>query len=381
MKILAVGSHVLKNPNQQSQVDWWRVGRPMYELAKHTGWQIDHEPAYIPGFSKYENLDQFTEEEMQKAFDKMSQYDIVFSSYHPDPTAYSLLKVLRDKHNVQFVMDCDDDMFAINPDNPFWMKMTDEKVYWMQRMVADNDWVTTPSPILAERFRDRRPDKPAASVTVIPNFIADVYKHPPFDNGRDIVIGYMGGASHYADLHESGVLDALQKLMHEDKRIRFKSVGMLVDKYLPKARTVYEGGKRGTQFFDEVYPSMKFDIAIGPLLDNLFNHGKSNIKWQEMTRAGAPFVASDIGPYKTLHNGVDALLVKNTPEAWYKALKKLVDSPKLRKILVENAQKEVAYNWRLERNWTHYKQLFERIKKETSRANRQTSVKPAILQT
>jgi hypothetical protein len=366
MKILAVGSHTLPDPNKQSQVDWWRIGRPMYELAKNTGWQIDHEPSYIPGFAKYEKLDQFTEVEMERAFEKVSGYDIVFSSYHPDPTAYTLLKVARDKAGVQFVMDCDDDMFAINPDNPFWMKMDDEKVYWMQRMISDNDWITTPSPVLAERFRERRPDKPVDSVTVIPNFIGDVYKHPSFDNGKDIVIGYCGGASHYADLHESGVLEALQKLMHEDKRIRFKSVGMLIDQYLPKARTTYEGGKRGTLFFDEVFPSLNFDIAIGPLLNNIFNQGKSNIKWQEMTRAGAAFVASDVGPYKTLHGGVDALLVKNTAEDWYKALKKLVDTPKLRNILLENARKEVSYRWLMERNWTHYKQLFERVKEKSS---------------
>lgn len=379
MKILAVGSHVLKNPNQQSQVDWWRIGRPMYELAKNTGWQIDHEPTYIPGFAGYEKKDQFTEEEMRKAFDKICEYDIVFSSYHPDPTAYTLLKVARDKAGVQFVMDCDDDMFAINPDNPFWMKMTDEKVYWMQRMIADNDWITTPSPVLAQRFRKRRPDKGAESVTVIPNFIGNVYKHPTFDNGDQIVIGYCGGSSHYADLHESGVLDALQKLMHENKKVRFKSVGMLVEKYLPRARVEFDGGKRGTQFFDEVFPNLKFDIAIGPLLDNLFNLGKSNIKWQEMTRAGAAFVASNIGPYSALHNGVDAALVENTPESWYKALKNLVDKPKQRAILLENARKQVSYHWRMERNWVHYKQLFEKIK-EASNANRKTSTKPLILQ-
>lgn len=381
MKILAVGSHILPDPTKQSQVDHWRVGRPMRELAKHTDWQIDHSPTFIPGFKKHEGKEQFTEEEMEKAFVNLSQYDIVFASYHPDPTAYTLLKVLRDKHGVQFVMDVDDDMFAINPDNPFWTKMTDEKVYWMQRMVADNDWITTPSPILAERFQQRRTGKTADSVTVIPNYIADVYKHPKFDNSPNIVIGYMGGSSHYADLHETGVLDAVQQIMHENKQLRFKSVGMLVDKYIPKGRLEFEGGKRGTLFFKEVFPSLKMDIALAPILDNLFNLGKSNIKWQEMTRAGAAVIASDLGPYKELHNGVDALLVKNTTEDWYNAIKKLVDKPKLRSILIENAQKELAYHWRLERNWVKYKELFERVKREGSANWRKRSARPGTPKT
>lgn len=379
MKVLVVGSHVIEDPNKQSQVDWWRIGRPMYELAKHVDWQIDHSPTYIQGFEKYQKLEEFTEQEMEKAFKKICEYDIVFSSYHPDPTAYTMLKVARDRAGVQFVMDCDDDMFAINPDNPFWMKMDDEKVYWMQRMIADNDWVTTPSPILAERFRDRRPGLPANSVTVLPNYISDTYQHPKFDNGNDIVIGYCGGSSHYADLHESGVLKAIRKLMFENKNIRFKSVGMIIDEYIPKRRFEFNGGKRGTTFYDEIYPNLKFDIGIGPILDNLFNQGKSNIKWQEMTRAGAVFVGSNIGPYKPLHNGVDCLLVENTEEDWYKALKKLVDDVPYRKKLLKNAQKEVKDRWRLENNWVQYKKLFERIKGQTS-ADNKTSSKPIILQ-
>lgn len=53
MKILAVGSHLIKDPNKQSQVDWWRIGRPIRELKKHTDWQIDEQITYIHGFEKY----------------------------------------------------------------------------------------------------------------------------------------------------------------------------------------------------------------------------------------------------------------------------------------------------------------------------------------
>lgn len=381
MKILAVGSHCLTEPNKQSQVDHWRIGRPMFELAKHVDWHIDHSPTFIPGFAALDNPDQFTPKEMQAAFDAITQYDIVFSSYHPDPTAYTLLKVARDRAGTQFVMDSDDDMFAINPDNPFWLKITDEQVYQMQRMIADNDWITTPSEVLAERYRQRRANHHPESVIVIPNYLPDVYQHPKVDNGDTIVIGYMGGASHYADLHESGVLPAIEILMHKYKNIHFKSVGMIVDHYIPKQRFTHEGGKRGTDFLTEVFPALNFDIAIAPLLDNLFNQGKSNIKWQEMTRAGAAFVCSDMPPYSGVIDGVHGLKVKNTVEEWQAALEKLIINTKLRRILVENAQREVLYNWRLETHWQQYKVLFEKVKRGIAHANNTTSPQAAILQT
>lgn len=375
MKVLAVGSHVLEDTNKQSQVDHWRIGRPMAELAKHVDWQIDQSPSLIPGMKKYQNKEEFTKEEMEKAFKRLCEYDIVFSSYHADPTGYSMLKVARDRAGTQFIMDTDDDMFAINPDNPFWMKMDDEKVYWMQRMIADNDWILTPSEYLADRFRERRPDHKPESVSVIPNYISDSYKEYEPQND-DLVIGYFGGASHYADLHESGALEAVQKLMHEDKTLRFKSVGMVTDTYLPKARTEFDGGKRGTKWTDEVFPSMNIDIALGPLLDNTFNLGKSNIKWQEATRAGAVFVASNLGPYKGLSYKI-AQTVNNTPEDWYKALKRLIDNPAFRKELLSNARKELKDRWRLEDQWIEYKMLFERIHNNDN----QTIKEQPVLQT
>jgi glycosyltransferase involved in cell wall biosynthesis len=360
MKVLAVGSHVLEDTNRQSQVDIWRVGSPLRELAKHVDWQIDHSASLIPGMKKFAKKEEFTEEEMEKAFKRVCEYDIVYSSYHADPTGYTMLKVAKDKAGTQFVMDVDDDMFAINPDNPFWLKMDDEKVYWMQRMIADNDWVTTPSPVLADRFRQRRNQR-EDTTTVIPNYISDRYKEYEPKN-KNIVIGYFGGSSHYADLHESKALEAIQTIMHEDKNLRFKSVGMVVDTYLPRQRIEFDAGKRGTKWTEEVFPTMNIDIALAPLLDNQFNKGKSNIKWQEATRAGAVFVGSNIGPYKKLHSEV-AVLVENNQKSWQEALESVIYDIKLRKSLLKNARAELKKNWRLEDNWVQYKKLFERIVK------------------
>ncbi len=366
LKILAIHSNLGDDQNKYSAVDTWRIARPIQMLKKHMPeWTIDEQLTPIPGLAKYKDAKEFTEEEMQRAFDKISSYDIIFSSYHADPTGYTMFKVAADRTGTQFVMDVDDDMFRINPDNPFWLKMDDEKVFWMQQMIRDNAWISTTTEDLAKVFRDRRTDKSPDSVFVAKNCITDDYVHPPFDNGDQVRIGYFGGASHYKDLHETGVGDALQKLMHEDNRVRFHPIGMPMDIYLPRARYTFDPGKRGDEWMRGIYPHMRFDISIAPVLDNLFNEGKSNIKWQESTRAGAAFIGSYVGPYKYLKPDT-CLTVQNTTESWYKALKLLVDDVAKRRELVRNAQAELKAHWRLEDNWQVYRDMFLKVKEAAS---------------
>lgn len=365
MKILTFHSVWDDNPSI-SGVDWWRIYRPLKELEKHTDWQIDHQRTLIPGFENYKDKKEFTPEELEAAFKKICEYDIVFSSYHADRAGYLLLKVAREKHGVQFVMDVDDNFFSINEDNPFWMKMDDQKTWWLQVMARENQWLTTTTEELANEYRKRRRQKPDNhpddSVFVVPNYISNHYTHPYFDNGDKIVIGYFGGSSHYDDLNETNVAEALQKLMHENKNVYFKAVGMPFDKYLPKKRYQFVEGKRGYGWINELYPNLKMDIAIAPLKENDFNKGKSNIKWQEATRAGAAFIGTDFGPYASLKPAT-ATLVKNTTKDWYEGLKTLTEDVVKRKNQLKEARKELKENWRLEDQWRGLKQVFETVYK------------------
>lgn len=357
MKILVVHTNLNPDDQKHSAVDAWRLVRPMRELRKHVDWQIDEQPTVIPNFAKYQDKKEFTAKEMEVAFKHICSYDIVFSSYQSNPTIYTLLKVAADKAGTQYIMDVDDDMFAINPDNPIWTKLTDERVYFMQRMVADNAWISTTTDELANRFRDRRLQD-RSSVFVNPNYISSDYQHPGFDNGDKLVIGYFGGSAHYKDVHDSGMIPALRQIMHEHKNVYFKSVGMILDDYLPRGRTTVQDGKKGNGWINEVYPSLNFDISVAPILDNIFNKGKSDIKWQEATRMGSQFVCSDIGPYSLLKDAV-ALKTNNTEADWYKALKQAVEDADKRKQMVAAAQTELERHYRLETNWQQYQRMFE----------------------
>lgn len=366
MKILVIHSNFNPDQSKHSAVDEWRLTRPIRELRKHVDWQIDERPTVIPGIEKYKDKAEFTEAEMEKAFEDICGYDVVFSSYQANPTIYTLLKVANARAGVQYIMDVDDDMFAINPDNPIWTKMSDEKVYFMQRMIADNAWISTTNENLAQVFRDRRKGHHPRTVFINPNYISDDYQHPPFDNSPELVIGYFGGSTHYGDMHRTGVLEALEKIMHEHKNVRFKSVGMIIDEYLPKARMSVEDGKKGSGWLNEVYPSLKFDISLAPLEDNIFNRSKSTIKWQESTRMGSLFVASKVGPYKTLRLGT-AITTENTADAWYTALKTAVEDAEQRQATIKRAQEVLAADYRLEDHWQRYQEMFTTVYKSAKR--------------
>ncbi len=111
IKILAVhGIDKKVLLNRQKAVDLWRIARPIRELKKHVDWQIDEQVSFIPEIEKYKDLKDFTSEELEKAAEKLGEYDIIWSTYFANPTTYVLLKVVQEKYGTKFVMDVDDDL-------------------------------------------------------------------------------------------------------------------------------------------------------------------------------------------------------------------------------------------------------------------------------
>lgn len=362
MKILILHSGADKaKPENVSAVDLWRIVRPYRELKKHVDWQIDEAQTAVLEIEKFKNSEDFTPAELEKSALWLKQYDIVHCSYFSNAAQFALLMTVQHKYGTKLVMDIDDDMFSINPDNPFWMKMTDRDVFLMQQMIRNVDYITTTTDRLAHEIRQRRPDKPYGSVSVVPNFITDDYKETNPDNGDKVVIGYFGGASHFRDLNETGAVEGITRAMHKHKNVYFKTLGMLKRDYVPTARYEHLDGVRGEAWAKEKFPTLSFDICICPLEDTLFARGKSNIKWQESTRLGAAVIASNVGPYKTLFDKRTALLVPNDPGAWMEAVEKLVTDIKLRKLLVENSRELINKKFRLEDHWTVLKDVLEKI--------------------
>lgn len=361
-KLLVITSY--NNPDKAVHaVDLWRSGRNIRELKKHVDWEITERPTIMKFIEKYQNEKDFTEEELQKTIDDLAQFDMVFGSYTAfmNNMVFALCKLVEDKYGTKFVLDVDDNLFAVKPDNiGWWMHMNHETTWDLQTVVLKSTHLITTNEKLAAELRKRR-DNPN-SVFVVPNYISSDYKTKP-DGHEYIRIGYFGGSSHYEDLHKTGVISALERLMHEFKDLRFVSVGMPVEDYLPKKRYEYNHGTRGHGWVNKIFPALNFDIAIAPLTVDKFTECKSDIKWQESAMMKAAVVATDVRPYReTIRNNVDGLLVKNTEKDWYNALRKLVVNQKLREGLAQNAYDRVNKEFLIENNWTVFKDAIEKIK-------------------
>lgn len=367
MKILGISKVVEIGSQKESAIDLWRIHRPLKELQKHTDWQVDFQPHVIKDFDKVaveykDDPDRFIKEKGAQTVKELGKYDVIFSSYFTSPHVYTLLWAAAKEHGTEFIFDIDDDLYDIDSSNPFWLTAGPEGALFLQTMARITKYLSTTNEDLAEKFKQYSEVEPR--VFVNKNYIPDHYPETNPDDDS-LIIGFFGGASHYDDLHQSGVLPAIQKLMHENKDIQFHSAGQPIDDYLPTKRKKIINIAHGADWPTKLFPTLKYDIAIGPLLDTKFNKHKSNIKWQEATRMGAAFISSDVGPYKSLDPSV-ARKVPNTREAWYINLKELVENVKMRKEQVANARKELK-KWRLEENWQSYKEMFEEVHNANNR--------------
>jgi glycosyltransferase involved in cell wall biosynthesis len=361
-RLLVISS--FHNPDKAVHaVDLWRSGRNIREWKKHeTEWEIVERPTIMKFIKKYESKKDFTEKELEKTIADLADFDVVFGSYtaYMHPMVFALCKMVEDKFGTKFILDVDDNMFAVKQDNiGWWLYMDHDKTWDLQTTILKASYVTTTNEHLANVLRERREQKPD-TVQIIPNYITLDYKNEPKTH-EGIKIGYFGGSSHYKDLHNTGVIDAVRDIMNENKSVRFMSVGMPVESYLPRKRYTYNDGARGHAWITEIYPQMNFDIAIAPLTDDEFAKSKSNIKWQEASMMKAAVVATDVLPYQCIENGVDGILVKNGKRTWYEALKKLVDDEEYRKTIAQNAYDRIQNDYLIENNWQATRDAIENV--------------------
>lgn len=354
MKILAINS---MGSESESMIDWWRIHNPLTELAKHVDWTIDVQPRLIRDFHGLEHdPDTFMAEYGEAEVAHLGQYDIIFTSYFTSPHVYTLLWAAHKTHGTQFVIDIDDDLYDVDPLNPYHLAVGKAGAAFLQTIASIAPILTTTTPNLAEKLR--RKSVAGARVHVLPNYISDAYQHTKFDNGDKVIIGFFGGASHYDDLHRSNVLPALKRLMDEHKQVYFQCAGQPIDYYLPKARVEIIEARQGQKWLTGLFPSLNYDIAIAPLLSTVFNASKSDIKWQEATRMGAAVVASNVGPYKALPAGT-VKTVDNSEQQWYDALSKLLVKAERKRQLTK--ARVALETYRMEENWQRYEQLFSEL--------------------
>jgi glycosyltransferase involved in cell wall biosynthesis len=185
--------------------------------------------------------------------------------------------------------------------------------------------MTTTTETLADTYRRAGVDR----VEVIGNHLSPEASRlrTPHDG---IVIGWIAGIDHQADVARIDIVEALRRLVAKHENVRVESIGVnlgLPDRYRhdPFVRFNELPGRIGG-----------FDIGIAPLADMRGNRARSDIKVKEYAASGVPWLASPVGPYSGLGEKQGGRLVEDG--RWFEALDRLVTERRARKRLSRHAQ-------------------------------------------
>jgi len=282
------------------------------------------------------------------------------------PTKYDPVKWMREykKRGKRVLYDMDDDFWNVSKNNPSVLTSSALKDQY-EGQIREADAVITPSKELAKFFKK----KFKKQVFLCPNAInPDEYK-PRDNNKNDLIIGYMGAASHWDDLKiiapvitelakKHNFLFTIYGLTAEPLEAAMYSYAKILSgNYLPEKKEYFQSAIDFYKQLEnlkmwhipfmppELHPTVlgrcDFDIGLAPLENTEFNTRKSCIKFYEYAGVGTVTLASDIEPYKSEVN----YRAKNTFKDWYNKLEKLIVDEQFR-IKTLNKQQEYVFKHR-----------------------------------
>jgi hypothetical protein len=252
---------------------------------------------------------------------------------------------------IAVVVDIDDDLMSIDPNNPAWHALhpRNEGKVGANGEISHHSWlhlntaadsatlVTVSAPALARKYA---PDHSH----VIYNHLAEHYYGVEHTDSE--IIGWPAALmSHPND--PSAVGNALARLVNQygaefivtgDPKGVGRAFGLSSD----------PDGQDMTSVGGWPEAVAKIGIGIAPLAETVFNRSKSWLKPLEMSALGVPWVGSALPEYVRLNNYGAGLIAAN-PKQWFKLLRDLRKSPDMR---AEYAGKghEVAELFRMKPN-------------------------------
>jgi hypothetical protein len=259
--------------------------------------------------------------------DYLSQADVVHMWRMFRAPARRLATALREA-GVAVVFDNDDDMTRVPKGSPAYkeMKAAREQVASeLSAMLRLVDLVTTTGSELAGRLR-----RLGGDVRVVENYVESGFVREGRVAGDGVTIGWIAAQEHRGDLRELRLRRTLEALLEQHPHVSLVSVGINLgvqsDRYTHVEHVPFP------QLPDTI---ARFDVALAPIADVSFNRVRSNIKVKEYAAGGVPWLASPIGPYRSLGEEQGGRLVVN--HGWAEALTDLVTDHEARGTLAERA--------------------------------------------
>ncbi len=258
------------------------------------------------------------------------------------------LRPLLRQHDVKLVYEFDDAFWTIPRGHlayDFYQNMKPR----LEAYLTSADMVTVSTPYIERYCRDFN-----NNVRVIPNVLDERLwpQKAPRASGDKVRILFAGTPTH-----------------HDDLRVALKGLLKILKEYGDAVELVLWGNElpelmelpnvtRGPQFtpnyidYARQLQGLDIDFALVPLKETPFNKAKSHIKWLEYSACGISALYSDVAAYReVIRDRQNGLLVKNTNNAWYRALKWMMENAPQRREMARTAQKEIFERHSLEKNW------------------------------
>ena len=251
------------------------------------------------------------------------------------------------------INDIDDWYWGLHEENHAY-KLThpdynkEENIEHYKNIIQLGDGVVASTPFLAGKMKN---EFGCANVDIVHNCVTTGDFAKRIYRNKKPVVGWVGSTS-----HRSGDLDILKDFAN-NKMFRWHHSGHIDSAawFADKIGIHRDRVSKTVMYHPQQYAklSFQFDIGVAPLNDIPFHWAMSWIKGIEYASAGIPFVASDVGEYRRLHDEYGVGRLATTPEEWTAHLEELCDpqvrarEAKRQLEIVKNELdvKNMALNW------------------------------------
>lgn len=198
-----------------------------------------------------------------------------------------------------------------NPRKPFFVANKDLHKNFRKGIGMCNRLVVS-TQYLADEYKDY-----ADEVMVVANYIERALWGsftPLRRQGKKARVGWAGSVTHHGDLEI--VFDVVKETINEVDWVFF---GMCPEQLKPMIAEFHPPVK--IDDYPAKLASLNLDLAIAPLEDVPFNHGKSHLRLLEYGVLGYPIICTDITPYR---GNYPVTRVPNKFRSWVEAIREQV---------------------------------------------------------
>ena len=158
-------------------------------------------------------------------------------------------------------------------------------------------------------------------------------------------------------------IPAIEKILKEfSGKVAFYTFGSLPEqlKHLKNAHQL-EYIPNYNEYISFFY-KQGFDIGLAPLYDDRFHNSKTNNKFREYGAMEVCGIYSNTALYREcVTDRVTGMIVENTIESWYEAVRELIENSTLRKSIKDKAKRNILEQYSMQNTLSDWRKIFTQL--------------------